>query len=347
MTNRRLEQKEIDLEFFFYQILEQWRVLLLVGILFAVSFSVGALVKKTESVWDSEQQSETVEISNPVKNTVRLYFVYYNSREEYANEAMDILPEEGALEADALATAYQNYSDSLGMLSGDDKEMAQAIINNATRNNKTCYDMKYIDSCVAEYYSSQEPEKISVLKFCVIGFVVGICSCILFEFFLLVFCRTFVCEKEINWVMHTRNFGSIYDYPYKSYWGRFAHSKRIYNLYHRGVENDKIISDLGQKIIHEKCNKLTLLMLGCVDEKYNIFLQDQAKLLAEQGVDTNVVALKKNVSEICDAEYANMGAVFVQLISRKTTFEMSLDLLDKLDEYSVKLIGAEFVEIDL
>ena len=128
MTNRRLEQKEIDLEFFFYQILEQWRVLLLVGILFAVSFSVGALVKKTESVWDSEQQSETVEISNPVKNTVRLYFVYYNSREEYANEAMDILPEEGALEADALATAYQNYSDSLGMLSGDDKEMAQAII---------------------------------------------------------------------------------------------------------------------------------------------------------------------------------------------------------------------------
>lgn len=355
MSKRRMEQKEIDLEFFLYQLLEQWRVLLLVGLVFAIIFPIGAYVKNSRSAGGSEKSIEkgetTIELSNPARDTVILYYVYYNCRGEYVNEVMTFSSDERELKGETLAMAYQNYTESFATLSDEDRIGVQEIIKIGTETNLPFYDKETIDEIIKEYdrrletVEAEETVKGSVVKNAAVGFAAGICLWVIYKFVSLVLYGFFVCEQEIASVIQTRNFGGVYKYPYESLWGRFAHSKAIYNHYRKGVGLDKIANDLAQKVLHENCKRITLLTLGSADEKYQGILNTLSEKLNAYGVAADIVMIEKYISEKPDSEYAKMKAVFAQVISHKTSFEMALELLDKLDEYNVNLIGTEFVEI--
>ena len=69
------------------------------------------------------------------------------------------------------------------------------------------------------------------------------------------------------------------------------------------------------------------------------------EVLNNQGIEAKNVNISWDIADMKDSDILNLGPVFVQVISGKTTFKSMLDLRDKLNEYNVKIVGTEYIEV--
>lgn len=147
-----------------------------------------------------------------------------------------------------------------------------------------------------------------------------------------------------------RSFGEVYEYPYRTTLQKFAHDRKVYTFRHRnsGVpakEIIKIAERLAAKADHLKIPDVTFLVLGTPSGRKEIILKKQISSFAEKNtINVHYAVADRSVNSIDEELFNQMSAVFIVFLSGKTTFAMTRQLMERLKEYDVSMIGTELLE---
>ena len=186
-------------------------------------------------------------------------------------------------------------------------------------------------------------------KYSALGFLIGL---ILFAgvlFFQMVFSRKLRDENEFENISGLRSFGGVYKYPYTSVWDRFFHDKKIYELRHRTaskstIEAARIIRRAAAKAAHIEVANVCLIVLGTPGKWTCETIQKQSDILNGEKISASVVFARDGISSIDEKEYGKMGSALIVTLSNVTTPAMVAELINRLEEYHIPILGTEFIE---
>lgn len=157
-------------------------------------------------------------------------------------------------------------------------------------------------------------------------------------------------EKEIQMLTGVRSYGGIYEYPYKSLPARFAHSRTVYRLRHKKagrpeMDAKKTALAIAARAGHIRADQVSLITLGKSGIWEERILGRQKKVLSEErDLDVRRIRADQGVSSINEDDFRTMPPAVIVLLSGVTTPAMVSGLLLRLEEYSIPVIGTEFLE---
>lgn len=203
-----------------------------------------------------------------------------------------------------------------------------------------------IDNTEDVIETTAEKEQNHICKNAVLGFIIGIFLYTCCYMGLYIFFRVVRNEDELSSITGTRNFGGIYEYPYKKKIEIFLHDERIYNYRHR--KSRKVIevsNDLLVKLKYSKVNNLTAVVTSKTDDKLEVLLSEQIVYLKESGIDICTLNINDGQDSFSDATLANMKNAFLVLIGNKTKYSVLEPMYRKFKEYDVAVVGYEYIEM--
>lgn len=354
MRKKNYEEREIDILEIFCDLLEQWRPVLTVCLIFTilvpfclgiVNLSSGDVTRKNSAYNTDKKEYQSMFFA------LSLYAESKSLEKDYTNSVINSNKElEGKTkEYLMVCDAYEKTLDSLGE---DNKLFFVEFINSLKEEDLNEGDISTIrkkldDALTAkETVSYEESTNISQfsIRYSIFGFLSGVFLYVIVFAIVSIYRRTVKYPSDIETIMGVRNFGNIYKYPYKGALARYCHSKLIYQWRKKSTNVSKIADDLYTKLSFLGESKITIVSLGDVNSE-DFIIEEQIYVLESKGIDVNVVKVSRDVADMKDSDFLNFGPVFVQVISGKTTYKALIDIRNKLSEYNLRLIGTEFVEV--
>ena len=182
-------------------------------------------------------------------------------------------------------------------------------------------------------------------KYAAIGFILGIFiyGCCYLMYFILV--RKMRREDELQDAINLRNFGGVYQYPYKGF-GRFLHDKRIYRLRHKKAgsveESVKRITDgLDSRVKYEKLSDVTFITLGNSDWAQARVNEWKSALSSSASVET--LSFAKVSEELKNEALLSLKPV-VLYITAGTSMSEIINILSRCRDYKIPVLGTVFME---
>lgn len=199
---------------------------------------------------------------------------------------------------------------------------------------------------VTESESETAPESATGLERFLVSFFLGVLVYSIAYFMYFVFVRVIRGDEEFYVISGIRNFGGVYEYPYKKNWQRFLHDRRIYEIRRRRRKKpEQIVEGLYIKLSRNNINSINLISLGerssgtqRVSDEFDVFLKNK-------GIKVDRVNIKGCVDNESDALFASMNTVFLELIGNSTKVGNLYKLHSMLSEYNVPIIGYYYVEV--
>lgn len=186
-------------------------------------------------------------------------------------------------------------------------------------------------------------------RFAVVGFILGaIVYAAIYLLGLLLF-RRIRDEREVAKRTGLRSFGGIYEYPYKKGLQSFLHSRKIYRLRHKGAgkpfaDAARIARMITAKAEYFEYGAVSLITLGETSDWAEGIMNRQSGMLKKNGLDVRVIPAADGAYSIDDEILNTMGPACMVLLSGETTPHMAAELLARLREYNIPVLGTEFLE---
>ncbi|MDC7278803.1 hypothetical protein NXH64_04715 [Butyrivibrio fibrisolvens] len=350
-------ERELRIKELFLNILEQWRVILIVGISFLLIFPLGLGAK--ELLQDSAVVSnEELENQYEIMVFALSSYMQYRALEIEYNDKMASGDDELGVLAKEYSDTRNAYSAAYGSLLEDNKKVFTALVKkiklediqagNINSAKKSLDDSWYLkieaDKKKAAMPSMQE---LYNGKNIIIGFWIGVFMYVIFYSLTIVLNKYITNAYEVENVMMVRHYGNTYEYPYRGILNELAHHKAIYKRIKKSSETAKIAEDLATKLNYIEQNNITLLSLGDIsaNERFSTLVQNQVAVLKSKGIETKVENITGEISAKRDSYFLDLSPVFIQVISGKTEYKALVELRNKLEEYDVEVVGTEFVEV--
>ncbi|SCZ81190.1 hypothetical protein [Pseudobutyrivibrio xylanivorans] len=352
MYENKYEEREIDLSDLMWGVLEQIRIILIIGVIFAFLVPLGIGVKY---VTRSSGQTDIVVTDAQYENqyqtmifALSLYMQYRNLESEYVKNG-DLMSDNSKELLD-MAKKYNDvreaYSKAIGSLTEDNQKLFIEFVKSLNKEDieqgkiddaKMLLDEK-MDARVM--VASHTTVDVFTAKNIIVGFFAGV-----FIYSSVIVLGSIFTEKvknagDVEKSFNVRHYGNIYKYPYRGMLEQFVHHKVIYELRKKSDKASKIAGDLATKLGYIGDNKVTIITLGT-----GHVIDEQVSVLNEQGIKVNTLKIEGNVADLKDSDFLSISPVFIQVNSGKTTYKVLSDLKNKLEEYDVKVIGTEFVEV--
>lgn len=187
-------------------------------------------------------------------------------------------------------------------------------------------------------------------KFAALGFLIGLFLFAALLFFRTIFSRKLRDEGEAGQVTGLRSFGGIYQYPYTSGWKRFLHSRKIYEMRHKdaarpGTETVRITRKIAARAQHAEASGVCMIVLGKPGGMVDGILKEQGNLLEKAGISSSAAYARDGIVSIDESVYSGMGTALLVTLSGTTTPDMVAEILARLKEYQVPVLGTEFLEV--
>ena len=166
----------------------------------------------------------------------------------------------------------------------------------------------------------------------------------------ILFFRRIRGEKDIGRATGLRSFGGVYTYPWTGGPGRFLHDRMLYNRRrkkHGRPEEaaDRIARSIAARADHEGIKYISLITLGDTSRWADNILNRQKKLLSgECGIDAGRIYCPGKSLAIDEEVIRQLSPVCIVLLSGTTLPSMAADLLTRLQEYGIPVLGTEFLE---
>ena len=166
----------------------------------------------------------------------------------------------------------------------------------------------------------------------------------------ILFFRRIRGEKDIERATGLRSFGGVYTYPWTGGPGRFLHDRMLYNRRrkkHGRPEEaaDRIARSIAARADHEGIKYISLITLGDTSRWADNILNRQKKLLSgECGIDAGRIYCPGKSLAIDEEVIRQLSPVCIVLLSGTTLPSMAADLLTRLQEYGIPVLGTEFLE---
>lgn len=271
--------------------------------------------------------------------------------EDYA-----VINYEGRREAQVTAynklVSYENqFQTAYDKLSRTDREVVDKAVLKGDINRWLIENRTQEESGSAQAGGSTEKKKVSYRfpkKFAALGFIIGMFLYAAFVFFRAIFSRKIRDGEEIGQVTGLRSFGSVCKYPYTG-WKRFLHSKKIYELRHRKDGKPepaaaRIAKKVSARASHLNVSNLCMIVLGRGNDWTKSVVLRQEKVLQKDGIPCSVIFAEEGVSSIDESAYGGMGTALIVVLSEAASPAMAANLLTRLQEYKVPVLGTEFLE---
>lgn len=197
--------------------------------------------------------------------------------------------------------------------------------------------------------ATEAAEPVFSVKYALLGFLLGAVLYAGIAFIYMLLARRIRTEDELVEMSGLRSMGAIYEYPYTSALTRFLHDKNVYAWRHRhalSADDGKnaVAVSLLAKAKHIDAGDITVLTLGAVSEWVRGILQAQTDALSSEGIGVKRLDAENGVSSVDEAEFDGMKPVFLVVLSDKTKPRMVAEMLLRLREYAVPVIGTEILE---
>lgn len=225
--------------------------------------------------------------------------------------------------------------------SGDYLEVLEAEMNeNLSEGEAAKIDLSRLSAAIKPQLNK---------KFIVVGFLGGIILYIIVYFLIFVFSKRFSSEKEIEDTIGLPSYGGVYRYPYKNPVMRFVHSKKVYQWRHKASGTPKeaaaaIAAQLLRKAEQMDVSRLSIISLGQENAFVKEVLGYQKHLLKSAHADAALTNLNGGVHALRDEVFDRETPVFLAIISKSAKYDMAGELLSRLGELNVPVIGTEFIE---
>ena len=157
-------------------------------------------------------------------------------------------------------------------------------------------------------------------------------------------------EKDVEKATGLRSFGGVYTYPWRGAWNRFLHSKAIYTLRHKKKGRpeeaaDRIARAIAAKASHDDIKKISMIVLGDSNRWADGILSRQKRLLAkEYEIEAERIHNFGSALSLDEDQIRRLNPACLVLLSGTTTPAMTADLLTRLQEYRIPVLGTEFLE---
>lgn len=182
-------------------------------------------------------------------------------------------------------------------------------------------------------------------KFAILGLVVFIIlynGCMLL--YLIVFKR-YRNGEEVSTSLSIRSYGDIYSYPYHGF-KAFIHDRRIYTWRHKNSSNiESVAGAICTKASFESISKLTCLILGENSILGKEMMDEIAKKVSNLGVEMELKTIPNGLASLSEDEITKLSPVLLTIISGTTRPIQVANLLARLKEYKIRVLGMNFVEI--
>ena len=214
---------------------------------------------------------------------------------------------------------------------------------------KKCGNVKepavYEEFLQKEANKSGESTKSLLMKYGILGLIAGM---MLYAFIYLcniILVRRVRTEVELETSAGIRNFGGIYEYPYKNLIQKFIHSRMIYSFRTRsGKDMDRISRDIASKLDFSDKKAYTLITLGKLSERAKALNEDQLKFMKDKGITVRTLDIDKGPASVEDSVIAGLDSVVIELIGNKTKWMDLIQLYSKLKEYNIDIVGSQFID---
>ncbi len=157
-------------------------------------------------------------------------------------------------------------------------------------------------------------------------------------------------EEDAANLTGTRSYGGIFLYPYTTPLQKFIHDKRIYNRRH-GVKGGQVRSAgrLADRIVskaeHMGTDAVTMISLGKSSAGIDRILGQQEKYMREDcGLQVQQISAAGGPGSIREEAFNHLSPVCIVVLSGRTSVTMLTELIDRLQEYNVPVLGSIFVE---
>ena len=254
------------------------------------------------------------------------------------------------------SNARITYMNTLAGLTADDQAIIQKLVyfikNDGVQMTSTNSAIKKLDEVWQDKLAAEKPAEMAQptikdgfsKRNIILGFVFGVFVYALIVVLKAIFSDRIYSGPDVEKIISARHYGDVYKYPYSGFLNTLAHHKFVYNRRHKSLEATKIADDLATKLGFLDENQVALVALGAIDGEEDKIIEEQIKVLESNGIAVKRMNITGAISEVKDAEFVDLGPVFVQVISGKATFTTLVELRDKLNEYELKIVGTEFVE---
>lgn len=186
-------------------------------------------------------------------------------------------------------------------------------------------------------------------KFVVVGFVLGVMLYAGIYLLWLLLIRRIRDERDLERRTGLRSFGGIYEYPYKKGLQSFLHSRKIYRRRHRDAgrpfaDAAKIAHMIKAKAEHLGSGAVSMITLGETSDWADGIMNRQSEMLKKNGLEARVIPAVNGAYSIDDEIFKSMAPVCIVLLSGETTPHMAAEMLARLREYDISVLGTEFLE---
>ena len=289
--------------------------------------------------------------------------IRFVSGESIPLDSAQLASEENSREYDVVS-ARNAYRNAIDALSSDGQNFTKRIVTKCSPSIKymdyiNCLDdnwEQYLASISKDAAAEAVPEAVPAVtpaavpqfskKYVVLGFVMGIFLYMCAYMVYFIFHRVVRNEEDLNAATGIRNFGGIYEYPYKSKIARFLFDRRIYEFRKRKARSmDAISDDLVSKLAYNKKDCVTLITLGDSCERVRQIKSEQVDYLKSKGILTNEISVTRRVEDMADSEFAQASDAFIIMEGNRTKVSSLASLYAKLEEYKVSIIGSEYIEV--
>lgn len=250
----------------------------------------------------------------------------------------------------------QRYEDTYKKLPSDGKSLVDGVISSQDDKELSVYNLAAVQAELDKKWEAAQQAKAGgkgkvgissgfTPKWMGIGFGLGLVLYLGGLFVTAVLGRKVSYAGEVEGSLGIRNFGSIYEYPYKGGMAEFLHDERIYSRRHQSTGTDKIAEDLATKLEFDEVKQVFLFTLGQGSQKVEEITRRQQEILKNRQIDCPVVKVEAPIASMHDADFAGKKKVFLQILKGETTYDMLADLMDKLEEYKIEPVGMEFIDV--
>ena len=152
-------------------------------------------------------------------------------------------------------------------------------------------------------------------KFGILGFVVGVALYAIGYLVLIILVRRVRAEDDAEIAADIRNFGGIYEYPYRNFLQKFIHSRMIYNFRTRsGKDMDRISRDIASKLEFADRKSYTIISLGKLSDRATAINEEQIQFMKDKGITAQILNIDKDPSSVEDSFFAGLDSVVIMYL---------------------------------
>lgn len=183
------------------------------------------------------------------------------------------------------------------------------------------------------------------VKHLVLGFAVGMFMYAGIFVGLVIVRRRLRNEHEITDYFRVRSFGGIYQYPYRGGLSRFTHDSRVYGLRHKNACNTVDVADTFlAKIRHLQYEHITMIGIGIPSDEEKSVINTQCDHLRNAGIECEVITSGDNRDAFREEMYNRIDSVLLIFFRDKTRLSDAREVMNRLREYDIDIVGGELIE---